>query len=91
MRIEWGSHLSLGQCVCIGKDEYRVILITLILSDYPYVKHILSLQMIYHIVLMHYVGCAAIKVVPGSSLLTISTCFNVTTSIVAMKSNFTDR
>ena len=32
VRIEWGSHLSLGQCVCIGKDEYRVILITLILS-----------------------------------------------------------
>ena len=58
--------------------------------DYPYVKHILSLQMIYHIVLMHYVGSDAIEVLPGSSLLTMSMRFHVTTSIVAMKSNFID-
>lgn len=58
--------------------------------DYPYVKHILLLQMIYHIVLMHYVGSDAIEVVPGSSLLTISMRFHVTTSIVAMKSDFID-
>ena len=58
--------------------------------DSPYVKHILLLQMIYHIVLMHYVGSDAIEVVPGSSLLMMAMRFHVTTLIVATKSNFID-